>query len=114
MGPRAILDAVEKRKIPSLLWESNPNPDSSTQSPGIDREFSITGISCLNINERGSTGPGLYEEVWKVLQRLDIPTQKAARLVTDGTPNMVRRNSDVSSLITNDVKSRTNGGFCNM
>jgi len=41
-----------------------------------------------------STGAGLYEEVWKVLQRLNIPTQKAARLVTDGTPNMVRRNSE--------------------
>jgi hypothetical protein len=24
MGPRAVLDAVVKRKVPSLRWESNP------------------------------------------------------------------------------------------
>jgi hypothetical protein len=24
VGPRAVLDAVVKRKIPSLLWDMNP------------------------------------------------------------------------------------------
>jgi hypothetical protein len=37
-GPRAVLDAVVKRKIRSPRWESNPkNPDRPVRSPALYR-----------------------------------------------------------------------------
>jgi len=48
VGPRAVLDAVEKRKIPSPRRESNPTKDSTIQKN--------TGIICL---ERDSNSRSL-------------------------------------------------------
>jgi hypothetical protein len=55
-----------------------------------------------------TTGADLYKESKKVLQGLDIPTQKVAELVRDGARSIVGGNSDVSSPIFNDVKNITN------
>jgi hypothetical protein len=37
---------------------------------------------------------------------MDIPIQKLAALLTDGAWSMVRRNSGVSSLVTNDMNTK--------
>jgi hypothetical protein len=41
-----------------------------------------------------------------MLQILNV-TQKLDGIVTEGAPRMTRRNSDVSSLLTNDVIKKT-------
>jgi hypothetical protein len=47
VGPRAILDAVMKRKIPSPCQESNQNPDHPAHSPVL-YQLSYHGSYWLN------------------------------------------------------------------
>jgi 2-keto-3-deoxy-L-rhamnonate aldolase RhmA len=76
---------------------------------GIDVNFNTTGdIAALMPMQGTTTGADLYDSVQKVLQSLDIPTEKAAGMVTDGEPSTVLRNSGVSSLIINHKKNTTN------
>jgi hypothetical protein len=43
------------------------------------------------------------------MKSLDIPIHKWAELVTNGAPSTSRKNSDMSSLVTNDMKNTTEG-----
>jgi len=50
VGPRASLDTVSKRKIPSPCWESNPEDHPIIQpvaSHNTDWAFRIFKFSCL-------------------------------------------------------------------
>jgi hypothetical protein len=73
---------------------------------GVDVEFSRTGISCLNANERATTCAGFYKQVKIVQQCLTIAIQNLMGLVTNGAPSTFGMNSGVSSLITIDLKNK--------
>jgi hypothetical protein len=51
VGPRAVLDAVVKRKIPNPRRESNPEPQLSSQSTKIHSYFYVLLISFVLVCE---------------------------------------------------------------
>jgi hypothetical protein len=55
VGPRAVLDAVVKRKIPSPFWVSNPL--SSSPQPGAI-PLSYPGSICTSSSSSSSGGGG--------------------------------------------------------
>jgi hypothetical protein len=54
-----------------------------------------------------TTSKDLHDKIKKVLQKLNIPIQKVAGVVTDGAPSIAGKNSGLSSLVTKDVKNTT-------
>jgi len=72
-------------------------------------KFNITeDLAALMPMKRTATGEDLYEQVNKVMQNLNVPIEILAGMVKNAVPSTVRRNSGVSSLITNDVKNTKN------
>jgi hypothetical protein len=66
--------------------------------------FNITEESAALVAMEGTIT--VVEEARMAVQSLDVPTQKLAKLVTEGAPSMARRDSGLFSLIA-DMKCTT-------